>query len=467
MKTICKIAGKIMILVLSTVLMWILLTPVFRKNPSTSAYQLSLLPENSLDVLVLGSSHAQYSVNPGVIYDHSNLYSFVMGSGCQPMIMSYYFLEEALKTQHPDVVILDIFTMLPSQSVCYADGMFYLAGSQLSGDTRIQAINDIDNEDKIKEYLNDLPITHDRWKEEGFYKRYIDGMMGFVPLQPSDFSMRYVAEMQPSGDSVELRKKDVDALMRIFDLCKNENIELILMKSIFDRTQKDVDALDAVRMIAEENGIIWIDFHDLADEMNFMFGMDGESWHHTTWGAEKVSSYLAQFLIDKKLCSHKVYEEIEPIYQNLAAASVQWLFEQNEDIYTLMKHAARYDVTVIVRYLGNETANYLGEYENHALNKMGIDFDFIENCDQNYYAVIQNREVVMASSEPFELDVNGTSISIQEHDIKAGNRKFSSLGELEIIFCGNDFSWFQEMPLDVHTKAFWKNGCAGWVCFGE
>jgi len=467
MKTGIKIAGKLTLLVTAAALMWIVLTPFFRKDPGSSAYQLSLLPEDSVDVLVLGSSHAQYSINPGVIYDHSGIYSFVMGSGCQPMIMSYYFLEEALKTQHPDVVLLDVFTMLPSQAICYADGMFYVAASQMSGQTRIDAMHEIDNAEKIQEYLIDLPITHDRWKEEGFYKRSIDGMFGFVPMQPTDFTDRYVAEIQPSAENVSLRSKDVDALNRIIYLCDNQGIELILMKSIFDRTEKDVSALNEVKKIADEHDVVFLDFHDLADEIGFMFGKDGDSWHNTTWGAEKVSRYLSDYLVDHQLVSHQMNDQMEKVYQGLAETSVRWLFEENVDIYSVMAYAAEYDVTVLVRYQGNAQPSYITEYENQALRSIGIDFDFLENGDQNLYAVIQHGKTVKQSNEGFEIEMDGTNVSIQDLEIIVGNQSFTQLGELELIFCGNDFSWFYEMPMDVHTKAFWKNGCAGWMCFGQ
>ncbi len=467
MKTGMKIAGKLFLLVLSASLMWLILTPVFRKNPSSSAYQLSLLPENSIDVLVLGSSHAQYSVNPGVIYDHSDLYTFVLGTGCQPMIMSYYYLEEALKTQSPEVVILEVFTMLPSQAVCYADGMFYVAASQMSGQTRIDAINEIDNAEKIQEYLYDLAITHDSWREEGFYRRGIDGLFGYVPMQPTDFSSRYVAMVEPSEKEVELKQKDVSALKRIVSLCEEKGIQLILMKTVFDRTQGDVSALNQVKAISAENQVPFIDFHDLVDEMEFTFGPDGDTWHNTIWGAEKVSKILANYLVENQLCHHVENPVLEPLYQNLANESVKWLLEKNVDIYKLMNHALDYKMSVIVRYLGNDQSSAIGQYENETLNKMGLNFDFIENGDLDYYAVVQNGEVVKDGQKPFDIELNGTLISIDEQEIRIGNQNIVNLGELELIFCGNDFSWIHEMPLDVHSKAFWKNGCAGWVCFGN
>ena len=60
-RNVFKIAFKIMILLVVTSVLVVYLSPIFRKDESSSASQLRKLPENSVDILVLGSSHAQYS----------------------------------------------------------------------------------------------------------------------------------------------------------------------------------------------------------------------------------------------------------------------------------------------------------------------------------------------------------------------------------------------------------------------
>lgn len=461
-----KITFKMMILLFVTVVMAAYLSSIFRKDEKASASQLKKLPKNSMDILVLGSSHAQYSINPGVIYHDSGYYSFVMGSGCQPMIMSYYNLLEALKTQKPEVVLLEVFTMLPAQAICYADGMFYVAASQMSGDTRIEAIQNIDNTDKISEYLYDLGITHDRWKEDGFLtNRELDGMMGYVAQQPTDFVFHHLIQLERSEAEVKLKEKDVLALESIIQVCEDNDIELILMKAAFDADQKNVDALHAVWDIADEKGIRVLDFIALAEEIGFTLGMDGDTWHNNTWGARKTSKYVAQYLMENDLVkSHQKLDEMEQVYQRLDDWTAMHVFQDNIDIYQVMELAKEYDVSMIIKYTGTEGYSSFGEYESNTLQQLGADFNFIEQKHENYYALIQHGKVVKGGDSPFHVEVNGHEISVSSEAIQVNDIIFTELGELEILFCSNDFSWFHEMPIDYASRYFWRNECNSWAC---
>ena len=69
---------------------WNFLTPYFRESRSKEGDSFHNLPADSIDVLALGSSHIQYAFNPGVFYAETGDYSYVLGSQCQPMSMSFY-----------------------------------------------------------------------------------------------------------------------------------------------------------------------------------------------------------------------------------------------------------------------------------------------------------------------------------------------------------------------------------------
>jgi hypothetical protein len=69
------------------------------------------LPENSVDVLVLGSSHAYQGINTSVLWNEYGYSAFNLCGAAQPIWNTYYYLEEALKTQTPKVIILDIYSM--------------------------------------------------------------------------------------------------------------------------------------------------------------------------------------------------------------------------------------------------------------------------------------------------------------------------------------------------------------------
>ena len=468
-KNVIKIVLKSICIVAIFIGLWVFLTPYFRIDKDVSGDQFRNLPEDSIDILILGSSHAQYSMNPAVFYEETGYYAYVLGSGCQPMTMSYYMLVEALKTQKPEVVILDVFTMMPSSEMCYDDGMFYRALNHFTDENRMEAADNIDNKDKILEYKYDLLMNHDKWKREDFNfedttNHDLNYMMGYVSQDPKEYTFRYVVEHERSDTDVKINQKDLKALLNIYNLCNENDIKLILMKAPIDIDQENYDYLQAIWDIADYYGIDHVDLIEKADEIDFAFGADGDSWHNSNWGAEKCSKYMAKYIERNGLVLFHTYNDVlESLCQSLSSFTVEKVFKNNVDIYQLLEYASKYDVTMLIKYKGSYKSSITSE-ENELLQNAGADFDFINNKKQNYYAIIQNQEVIVDGNEPIEYKLNGKNITINNDKIVIDNETFDNLGELEIIFLGNDFNWINEVPIDYSSRWFWKSGCNGWDC---
>ena len=121
------------------------------------------LPENTMDVIVLGSSHAQYSFSPAFFYQDTGLFSYVLGTQCQPLEVSYSMLKEALKTQSPKTVILEVFTAMPLKSGCDGISCYITAGFQMRGDERYETLKKLP-EDKYETYVNPFISLHNDWR---------------------------------------------------------------------------------------------------------------------------------------------------------------------------------------------------------------------------------------------------------------------------------------------------------------
>ena len=76
--------------------------------PTTSTYeQFYKMKRNSIDVLFLGSSVCVNAFSPQEMYNIYGIRSYNLGSEQQSMVLSYYWLKEALRFQKPKVVIID------------------------------------------------------------------------------------------------------------------------------------------------------------------------------------------------------------------------------------------------------------------------------------------------------------------------------------------------------------------------
>ena len=73
------------------------------------------LEENRADLLCIGSSHVYYGINTCLLFEDYGIASYLLASPGQPVWISYYLLEEALKTQEPEMVLYDTGTLLQKE----------------------------------------------------------------------------------------------------------------------------------------------------------------------------------------------------------------------------------------------------------------------------------------------------------------------------------------------------------------
>lgn len=158
------------------------------------------LPKNSLDVLFLGTSHVREAFIPQKLYDNYGITSYNLGSSDQPPVLSYYWLKEALKTQHPKVVVFDVSIVLsyraslPEANVRKALDYMHLGMNKLEA---FHALCKKDSQHSEKSYYLPNIRYHNRWKElnEGDFllDDYISAYdkMGYAGTFVEDNSLDY------------------------------------------------------------------------------------------------------------------------------------------------------------------------------------------------------------------------------------------------------------------------------------
>ena len=110
-----------LILLVSVILLSLALSEIFRPKflndnywPLDVTYQSFYEMENdSVDAVFLGSSHAISAFSPQELYDTCGIRSFNLASEEQSLLVSYYWLKEALRLQKPKAVVLDLMVAYP------------------------------------------------------------------------------------------------------------------------------------------------------------------------------------------------------------------------------------------------------------------------------------------------------------------------------------------------------------------
>ncbi len=466
---------KVLLVITIAVSSWFILTPYFRVNRNKEGDYFRNIPNNTIDVIGFGSSHMQYAFNPATFYEETGYYAYNLGSSCQPLSMSIYMLKEALKTQHPSVVLVDLFRALEvSEETCYANGMYYNIIDEMSGKNRFDAANNVPDEVKT-DYKYDLRMNHDEWKNidtknlKSFFHNAkkaegYNNNLGYIPLYPSEtlFTPLETYEVTEEKEVSEDVKRKIDELISI---CDKENIKLIFIKTPSIIGQDSANTLHAIWSYLDSKNIEYVDFIEKASELKWYIDMDGGYLHNNTWGAEIVTKYLANLIEENDyVTNHNYNETYESIVQIASEKTAEILmYPSNVDIYRLLDEASKYPSVVIMNYTGYENTS-LQEYESNALQNLGMTKDFLNQPSGDYYAVVQDGQLVKESEEPFSLELDGLSIDIQKDKVFVNSTEYEKTGEMQMIFTSINHTWANDMNIDYASKWFWKNGCDGFTC---
>lgn len=295
---------ELLVLTLTVILVWMTLFQLgcWLMPPRTvfGAVWSSYLaePEDSLDLLFLGSSRAYCDVIPARIYEQTGVSSFVNCGPSQTASLTYYYFRESLRTQSPKYVFVE------------ASGLYYGVNEDHSKDNvcymppsvnRILAAAACE-EDILELALYPLQEFHGRIYEKDREKAPVwDGTMlcGYTPLyggKPQTKRKFRNPDMLPGSEDYLY---NLAYFRRIAELCQSEGIACVFFLT---PTMRDYTEAQTERMIADlralPGNVTVEDWTDLIAEI----GLDNQtdwydSLHLNQKGAEKFTDYLASYLL--------------------------------------------------------------------------------------------------------------------------------------------------------------------------
>lgn len=111
MKKLIQKAVKVLAFLLVLALCYGLMDQVLKikTDDMVSMVKLRQLPPDTVDVLLVGSSHIGTNVDNQQIFDEYGISSYNLWVGMQPIWNTYYCLKEALSAQSPQIVIAEVY----------------------------------------------------------------------------------------------------------------------------------------------------------------------------------------------------------------------------------------------------------------------------------------------------------------------------------------------------------------------
>lgn len=259
--------------------------------------------KNSVDVLILGSSHAFENINTGTLWEKYGIASYVLGGSIQPLWNTYYYLKEALKTQTPKLIVLEGFATTLTDEYS-DDGRIVLNtyGLKWSLD-KIRSLLVSAPSDKWDEFILEYVQYHNRYAEltdsdflPNQNNRLYDNWKGFgCNTLTCSFEYHDVSQIT---DSLPLYNKSEDYYRKTIELAQNHNIPIIVIISPYAGiSATDQKKFNTAAQIAKEYDVPFKNFNLEVSEIGLNYATDAaDDSHLNHYGNPKYSDYLGSYL---------------------------------------------------------------------------------------------------------------------------------------------------------------------------
>lgn len=271
-----------------------------KTDDMVSMVKLRELPPDTVDVLLVGSSHIGMNIDNQRIFDECGIASYNLWVGMQPLWNSYYYLEEALRYQKPKVVMVDVF--LCGTTAEYSTKEVALKNIEYLpfGMNKIRAsLASYEQWTDAVEALWGMPYYHSRYDEltaDDFVRVADTGLAS--PRQPEGaVTPLNMLDYRAITDTLPLTAKNEEYLRKIIDLCKQKGVSLVLMNAPFEATEDETMRLNAVAQLAEEAQIPFLNYLKTWDTLGIDASTDFyDIGHFNNVGIAKFSYIIGQYL---------------------------------------------------------------------------------------------------------------------------------------------------------------------------
>ena len=254
-------------------------------------------PKNTLDVVLIGSSHVMCSVYPMDLYADYGIASYVFASSAQLLPQSYYQLKEALRRQSPKVVVLDVSGVIYDTKISSNNYAHVQIDNMSLSPVRFQAIFDLFEAKQRSEYLFNIIRFHSRWKEvtsEDWEK--ITSLTKGAYISTDCTACEPNPEISPD-QKIDFYPTAERYLRKMIELCMEEGIQPLLFNAPSTEEANSIPRCNKVADLAAEYEINYLNFNYLMDEIGFDTATDyRDPYHCNASGAMKVTEYLGDFI---------------------------------------------------------------------------------------------------------------------------------------------------------------------------
>jgi hypothetical protein len=289
------------ILVCLCILTLFLLTPK-RDFGAGSMLNFYAQPKDTIDVLAVGTSMTYAGVNTNVLWANWGYSVYDLASAEQQYWNTYFYLKEALKTQHPKVILLDAKPATYQDDKTKSGRTIMSTFGILSPVTRIEAIRETAGTQWL-DYVFGFPQIHSQWKQLSLDRFTAASWTGGRSSNWKGFIERDITERHDKPSLVwtsikrNINAREEEFFFKICDLAKENGIKLLLVAYPNPDYASDHMFYNALWALADERGVPHLNLNDPEGHYKFRYSTEFADWQHlNTLGSIKLSKILGTYL---------------------------------------------------------------------------------------------------------------------------------------------------------------------------
>lgn len=343
-------------------------------------------PEDSVDMLIVGSSHAFTNINTGTLWDEYGIASYLLGANLQPMNNSYHYIKEAIRYQNPKVIVLEGYVLTEGSDYLTQEFIINNTYGLHFSENSMEAMNDtIPPDADLMEYGLYYGRYHTRYNElssvdfnygiteEDYYNCFkgFHSLIGANPATEPHFNRR-------RDNTMSLSIRVEYYYRRICQLCQDNNIELVVAVAPYaDYCNEHRMKYNEARSIASEYDFELIDYNEYYNQMDLDFENDFYNpGHLNVVGSRKFTTYLGSYLDfaydlpDRSTDDSGMFDTWEMNARYLEMDYNDHLVRTTivaEDYFSVLRELPEEYIVIIYltnpRNIYQETKRYLGYYD--------------------------------------------------------------------------------------------------------
>ena len=312
-------------------------SPIVRPIDTDGAYSqietLHSLPENSLEVIVYGSSHAFRGLRPMEMYEKYGIGAYNYAWHWQKINTTELFLEDSLLEQKPKVALVETYhaAEVVEDTDIKAEVFYsrYVHNEKAKKRYMRRCMGSKPSLDRRLSYFMPFALFHDNWSNlnaqsyKGLQPGGSDGLRRSMGFRYTD----EVQEIEIYGYHPEDQKSFNDQALQVLDemveVCKANDIALVFYVAPMSYAYEYSDAME---QYAAENGCAFLDLTKNYEEV----GLDGKTdyfdkGHLNISGATKVADYVGKYLKENYDLT-----DMRTVKDNIWEKALQEIAEQTE-----------------------------------------------------------------------------------------------------------------------------------------